>query len=88
MEVVQRNMIANQAIVGTYLEKRLRELDETLLGEKKKLFLQKLLLKKDMGYEDQKRIGFNRWRNCVKKWRLSFKLTILKKKTELETEKK
>jgi hypothetical protein len=30
---------------------------------------------------------FSKWRNMVEKWRLSFKLTILRKKDELETEK-
>jgi hypothetical protein len=62
-------------------------MDKTLLEEKRKLMLKKLLHRKLMKEFQTKRTFFSRFRNAVEKWRLSFKLTILKRKNELETEK-
>lgn len=76
-----------KAIVATYLEQRLKEMDNTLHQERKKLGLKNILIKKIIKNSENMKSIFNRWRNSVEKWKLSFKLTILKKKNELETDK-
>ncbi len=82
----EQNIIQNQALIAQYFERRMTEIDASLLNQKRNVLLKKILIRKTMDVYDIKRKRFHEWKNLILHWKLSAKLRVLQYKRDLELE--
>ena len=82
----EQNIIQNQALIAQYFERRMTEIDASLLNQKKIVSLKKILIRTTMKVYDMKRKRLHEWKNLILHWKLSAKLKVLKYKRDLELE--